>query len=551
MSATSHHRWFQFTIRSVLVLMTVVAVGFGLWVSQFHRRQQALSALRGVASLGKPPGMVSIGGPQTIRFEYPPAAIWLYRQNWLQKIIGCDFFDEPVEITLTAAPSRHGGRVSDADLRTLRELQTVKRLSLDLTDVGEQGMPYLRGLTNLEQLNVAASKAGDDALANMAKLSKLARLDLSDTLITDTGLPHLANLSSLGYLNLQRTKVTDHGARWLKNLVQLKYLNLNGTALTDDGLEGLPSAPRLKRLNLNDTAVTDKGLKRLAECKSLEVIELRGTKITGKTLRHLRTLPRLSYLNLCNTQINDDDVDALNEMRSLVSVSLLGTRVTEKGFNRLRTGGSFANEPVDHRTMDALSETTELDFIDQQFDDVVGYLSERHDVEIQIDGRIPHFPVAAFEEIPRVTSWFQDGAVLEGLERSLAHIGMVVVYRYSVPLVMARPVGPAVQIQQFVNGQELSVRLNSALSELTELDVAYQPLSDILDYFSQRQEIRIRIDHEALRLAGIAADLEVTRAIKGVPLRSALGLILEPLDLTIVAEGDELVIRPAPMSERH
>lgn len=89
MSARSHHRWFQFSVRGLLLLITTVAIGLGLWGSKFHRRHQALKQLR----VFMPRAWV-----QYVEYEEPPTARWLRRQKWLTKLVGDDWFDEPVEI---------------------------------------------------------------------------------------------------------------------------------------------------------------------------------------------------------------------------------------------------------------------------------------------------------------------------------------------------------------------------------------------------------------------------------------------------------------------
>jgi hypothetical protein len=595
MSAPSRRRWFQFSLRGLLALMTVVAIGFGLWVSKLHRQQQALNSLRTKVDSWR----------HWVRFRDVPHARWL-RQKWLTKLVGDNFFDEPVEIKLSS-------RVTDADAHALGQLSTLKRLSLDSTQVGDKGMPYLRTLRNLEHLNLFDSRAGDESLANMSGLAKLEELNLAYTPVTDAGLRHLAGLAKLRTLNLQATKVSDEGVAWLKDLDQLavldlsgtrvegttlrdlhglknmrelrlshtkltdhgleslgqsqaleslwidatsvtgssfasipyfaalKHLNLSGTAIGDEELQRLPAAPALRRLNLNDTAITDEGLKRLAQYQSLEALELRGTRITGRALTYLQTLPRLRYLNLCGTGIGDEDIESLNEICPLACVSLLGTKVTEGGLNRLQVAGSVANEPVDQRTMAHLAEPTEVDFANLPFTDAVDYLKQRHDQEILIDPRLP--------SAAPVTSNVRDVSLLEALEEMLAARGLVMVYRHSVLLITTRPVRPALCVPELAEGQDIARGLESVLSEKTELDFASEPLADIMAYLSTRHDIAIRVDEEAFRRADRASEVQLTWYIKGIPLRSALGLILEPLDMTCVVEDDALVIRPRPKSE--
>lgn len=584
MSARSHRRWFQFSVRGMLLLTTAVAIALGFWVSAFHRRHQALVAL----------DVARFRHPRKIRYAENKAARWLGRQKWLSGLLGEHFFDDPFEISLTGAHGSTGstGGLNDADARPLEHLGPLQRLSLDWTATGDEGMQYLRLLRNLEYLNVAQSSAGDAALESMATLSKLQQLNLSRTRVTDAGLRHLSKLTALTHLELRHTEISDQGITALKDLHQLvlldvsetkmgdaglavmhdfnrlerlllaespitgrgfaatddlpalRELDLSRTLLTDEGLLALPAAPSLKRLLLNETAVTDEGLKRLVKFTALETLELRGTKITGRALAFVQKLPRLSYLNLCDTQIDDSDIDALNEICSLASVALIGTRVTELGLMRLQVAGSLASEPVDARTMARLAEPTELDFQRQPFTDVLDYLKQRHDVEIQVDRRLQQ--EKSFLKL-RVTGNCFGLPLLQALQELLAPQRWVLVYRHGVLQVMPRPVSAALCVPMLKVGEVLSPRLESVLSQKTELDFADHPFAEVVDWLVYRHKIDIHLDEDAFRNARPPDDTPITRSIKGITLRSALGLLLEPLDLVCVAEGDTLVIRPGPL----
>lgn len=82
----------------------------------------------------------------------------------------------------------------------------------------------------------------------------------------------------------------------------------------------------------------------------------------------------------------------------------------------------------------------------------------------------------------------------------------------------------------------------AALDEKTDLDFSDQPLVDVVEYLKQRHGIEIQLDHKALTDAGVATDTPVTRNIKGITLRSALGLLLSELDLSHVVHNGALMI---------
>lgn len=95
-------------------------------------------------------------------------------------------------------------------------------------------------------------------------------------------------------------------------------------------------------------------------------------------------------------------------------------------------------------------------------------------------------------------------------------------------------------LKERADPRDISTR--SALNENTELDFAEQPLSDIIDYLKQRHDVEIQLNNKALFDAGVGSDAPITRVIKGIPLRSALKMMLDDLDLTYVVQNGTLMI---------
>jgi len=85
-------------------------------------------------------------------------------------------------------------------------------------------------------------------------------------------------------------------------------------------------------------------------------------------------------------------------------------------------------------------------------------------------------------------------------------------------------------------------RIRSALQEDTDLEFLETPLADVLSLVKDLHRIPVQMDSRALEEAGLGSDTPVTRVIKGIPLRSALNLILDDLGLTWVIRDDVLMI---------
>lgn len=81
-----------------------------------------------------------------------------------------------------------------------------------------------------------------------------------------------------------------------------------------------------------------------------------------------------------------------------------------------------------------------------------------------------------------------------------------------------------------------------ALEQPTTIEFHQAPLQDVVDFLRDKHEIEIQLDAKALEEAGMGQDSPVTAALKKVSLRSALGLLLKPLDLTWDIRNEVLLI---------
>ncbi len=109
----------------------------------------------------------------------------------------------------------------------------------------------------------------DNALDSVKDLPTIKKLTLNGTKITDAGLEKLKGMSALEKLYLVDTKITDAGLDHLKPLGHLHVLSLVGTEVTDPGLEKLKELPELQELFLQGTKVTDAGVKSLQDAKPM------------------------------------------------------------------------------------------------------------------------------------------------------------------------------------------------------------------------------------------------------------------------------------------
>lgn len=192
MAEKPKRRWYQFSLLSLLLLMTAIAVGPGGWV--LHEQRQARRQKEAVSLLAQSRAEVYA------------------KPRWLWSLLERD------------APGRVVGIA-------LRDPETT-----------DAGAAPLADLTDLIWLNLNDTHITDDGLTSISRLPRLKQLRLDETGITDAGLVHLAGLANLETLNLSRTQVTDEGLAHLAGLPNLKELDVTRTRVTSAGVAKLQEA---------------------------------------------------------------------------------------------------------------------------------------------------------------------------------------------------------------------------------------------------------------------------------------------------------------------
>ncbi len=173
-------RWFQYSLRSLMLLVLVVSLGMS-WVAvkikRARQQERAVEELRKsgvyvwydyqVEQSGKAP------------YTGPPGPAWLRNllgENFFATLVGGNF----------ASPS-----VTDANLESLEELTQLRDLNLNGTQVTDAGLKHLKGLTHLQKLYLSFTQVTDAGLEHLEGLSQLQTLDLSVTRVTDEGVKRL------------------------------------------------------------------------------------------------------------------------------------------------------------------------------------------------------------------------------------------------------------------------------------------------------------------------------------------------------------------------
>ncbi|MCH8046346.1 MAG: leucine-rich repeat domain-containing protein [Planctomycetes bacterium] len=228
---TPKRRWYQFSLKTLLVVVTVSTVAFGGWVH--NRRQRAQENRKRVVAVDEAVAAIEqLGG--VVFFEGGPNLNWpkpeheeRRSQTWLERQ-----FDDP-----GGPDDPVGAKINYVGFDSLGSTY-----GFDDPIVTDAGLKYLNALTNLETLNLDGTNITDAGLEHLKGLTNLRTLYLNDTKVTDLGLVYLEGLTELEYINLWNTNITDAGLRHLKGLASLETLLLYRTKVTDAGVKNLQKA---------------------------------------------------------------------------------------------------------------------------------------------------------------------------------------------------------------------------------------------------------------------------------------------------------------------
>ena len=341
---------FGLTLRGMLLIMALLAVGMALVGTKVRRAREERSIARATQASGG-----------WVQYEYGGlhAASFSTDRTWFERLTDLDLEARVEYVDL------RGPQVTDADVARLAGLAELRGLGLHDLAIDGAALAALDGLPKLAHLDVwncALSDEGIEAIARLPALESLAidkgvRPSPSRMRLSETGLAALRQARSLKRLSLWGAHFTDARLRELSGLAQVEGLELWDTGLTDDGLEAmldgmtglrslliyhapisgrglakLRDCPRLLSVRL-DCPITDEGLASLAEVQQLGFLQMSSSRtptiaITDDGLRHLAKLVNLTQLHLHGSQFNDESVRRFAALPALTELGLYGATGT-------------------------------------------------------------------------------------------------------------------------------------------------------------------------------------------------------------------------------
>jgi hypothetical protein len=182
-------RWLRFSLRTLLILITIFAVWLG-W--HMHRRREQQRVADAVRERGGTAGPVLRDLSLLSRIQAPYS--W-DNDFWLSDL-----------------------KVPDEALQDFESVPEVIGLHLSGSQITDQGLSHLHDRTDLLTLDLTNNRAITDAgLAHLRKMTELRQLMLrNNPQITDEGLVHLENMQQLDILVLYGTSVTAEGVSKLQ-----------------------------------------------------------------------------------------------------------------------------------------------------------------------------------------------------------------------------------------------------------------------------------------------------------------------------------------------
>ena len=223
----SHRRWFRFSLRTMMIVVTLLCIGMGVTAYRANRQRKAVETIKKAGgSVGYDYQTDGDGWP--ISGDPPGPA-------WLRNLIGIDYFATVVSVTIKSEKGSH-----DDSVAALAELPQLSSLDMRGKGITDSTLLQIKGFTLLNNLCLSRTQVSDTGLLNIKGLTRLRHVTLVDSnTITDAGVQHLKGLTHLESVYFSGTKITADGVKDLRRV--LPKLSVNGSTATEEKIRP-PSA---------------------------------------------------------------------------------------------------------------------------------------------------------------------------------------------------------------------------------------------------------------------------------------------------------------------
>ncbi len=365
----ARRRWFQFSLRSLLVVMLVLPMVLGVYARYRARSQRQWRLVNELEEAGGLFDLVVLDQMEP-KQEQGPFLQWQTR-------LGIDLPQGRKSFTIFKSPEAGAplanlgelpqlesicladGRIQDKDLTTLAKLPRLRFLRVDSDHITDEGVAALGRCTSLKDIAIEGNQLTGKSLAVVADLPNLKLLHWYSELTTDGDLECLRNMLNLEELHLRGNMIHDAGLeavctctnlerltfmygefsgpamRSLEQLQKLKYLKLFEVPFPRESVASLAKLPELESVYLSAPLLPE-DLAVLGSMTNLKSLTLPGTKLTGEGLKHLTQLKELEHLEADMKLLRDEDMTCFMELPGLRYLDLSNSQVTAEGVAKFR-----------------------------------------------------------------------------------------------------------------------------------------------------------------------------------------------------------------------
>ena len=240
----SMKRRFQYSLRTLLVALTVFSVVVGIHGQRARRQRDVVDRLRAKRGV-------------VVRYDYE----WEHSRSTNRsgiaapplgtKPLGIDMVADVVGVMVLGWHRGSGTPFDDTDMALVSVLSKLEHLRLDGTKVTDHGLGSLVGLRHLKSLYLRGSSVTDMGVKDIAQLPELSALILDcPSPINEAGFDLLAQCPSLTFLDLRDTPITDSGLLELARSNSLKEIHLSGRQLSSNGQSAFEQINTRCKLNV-------------------------------------------------------------------------------------------------------------------------------------------------------------------------------------------------------------------------------------------------------------------------------------------------------------
>ena len=223
----SMKRRIQYSLRTLLVALTVISVVLGISVQLAWRQRDVVDAIRKKTGV-----MVQYDYQDEHSRSKNPSGI--AAQPLGAKLLGIDMVADVVGVTVMGW-ERGPAPFDDTDMALVSAFSKLKYLRLDGTKVTDHGLGSLVDLRHLKSVYLRGFPVTDAGVKYIAQLPELSALILDcPNAINEAGFAMLAR-SPMTFLDLRDTPITDSDLLELARSNTLKEIHLSGRQLSSDG----------------------------------------------------------------------------------------------------------------------------------------------------------------------------------------------------------------------------------------------------------------------------------------------------------------------------